>query len=345
MVLNFSAFLTKPKPLETGLNFSAFGVAKKLEPTAPTITPARTEFKRILADVKREMPDLSDEELRIEITKRRTDIEPSPREEVARIRKQIEEEIPKGVTAEQIFKEEIPVLKGEDLTREITKRRFPEVQKKIRGVLPKREGLLGAVDDAILSALLQVPKAIATGALALSEGIQKAEGFNTFFGQEVDESSSILARLDKKLDEGIKSTFKKGEEPSRKVIDYFEGKQRELAESHFDDKPGISSMEEFVFEATAGGVSMAEAIGIYAITKSSSAAAAFLSFTESTDVYLDAREQGLEPDESIKVATKSFAGTFLLEKIGLDFFMKFAGSNRIVSALMKGSFEGVQESV
>lgn len=191
-------------------------------------------------------------------------------------------------------------------------------------------GVIDSIARAITNTVtLGIPKAIATGARAASENISEFER-----GKEGG-FTSILKNL----------VVKPVEKSSKRIIELLDTSQRALAEPLFDEKKGLSSVNEYAYTITGGAVSMAEAVGIALLTKSTSASAAFLSAIEASDEYNLAREKEVNPQKALRTAALSGAGTFLLEKIGLDYLFGLKGGGVLKNAFKSSLFETAQEEV
>ncbi len=190
--------------------------------------------------------------------------------------------------------------------------------------------------------LLQIPKAFYTGVRMIAEGLEAERETGILgFGAPLPKTE-----FEKKVGEGLKNLiFQPLAEKATEIVEGLEERQRKVVESIFDEKPGLSNIKEYLFTIESGAISLLEAIGITATTKSSSAGAFFLTAVESSDEYNQARDAGLSPKEASKVAIKSGAGTFLLEKIGLDYYLGMTGANRVWDAVKLAGFETGQENL
>lgn len=214
-------------------------------------------------------------------------------------------------------------------------------------------GSIKGIKSGLEVVVLQTIKSIPTWIKAISEG-----GLSGVFPQilpttgvlgEVDAVNKRLVKeitkpldpLSQKIAEVI---FNPITELSQKAIDILDERQKKVANEIFNDKPGLDSIEEYMFTITAGGTSFLSGLGVLAITKSPTAAATFLSLVESSDTYNEARLAGKEPGEAFKIAGRGALGTFFLEKLGLDFFInKGIIPNRVVQSLAVGAVETTQE--
>ncbi len=148
----------------------------------------------------------------------------------------------------------------------------------------------------------------------------------------------------KDVDDKIKSLIN---EPvtkfSDQVLNILDNRQQELYKDIFDEKQGLTKPSEYAYTIAQGAVSLAEAIGIYALTKNSTIAAGVLSAAESTSVYQEARDKGKTPDEARKIMAQSGMGTFLLEKVGLDYLFKTKVGGKLLEAAKTSFVETLQE--
>lgn len=130
-----------------------------------------------------------------------------------------------------------------------------------------------------------------------------------------------------------------------KNIKDIELKQEEILKPLFDDKPGLSNWKEYLSTITSGAISIGEAVGLTLITKNTAVGAAFLSALEATSEYNQALDSGASREAALKTSVLSGAGTYIMEKVGLDFiFGKFGGS-RIAKAFLTSGLETGQELV
>ena len=212
------------------------------------------------------------------------------------------------------------------------------------------------VSRTIQSAALDIPKAFATALRIITEPRKPNEKFSRYFPNISTERTEPLSRPDKLLGidisflNKIEDNFKRivAEPLNRKSLDIIEilnKKQQEIIKPIFDEKPGLSNWKEYTNIVVSGSVSFGEAIGLSLITKNSAIGAGFLSSVESTDVYNRARTEGIDHSTALKSAIESGAGTFLLEKIGLDYLFSLGGASRLASALKSSIFETGQEEL
>lgn len=116
-------------------------------------------------------------------------------------------------------------------------------------------------------------------------------------------------------------------------VDFWSAAQQGMVDEFIDTEAQKNVM------LLAGGVaSLLSGYGIYSATKSINMAAGALSLIESSDIYNEARESGLSPEESLAAFGATLAGTFLLEKVG---FHSLIGEGTIVQKFLK---EGIQEA-
>lgn len=191
---------------------------------------------------------------------------------------------------------------------------------------------------AIANSALQVLKSVMTGVRALSEAKPKPIVID---GQKIDLSLSDT-KLFKSIDKYIKKPIN---EFSKKAIKGFDELQLEIARPLFDKNPNLSNWKEYAYTAISGGLSLAEALGIFAVSKSPDAAAAFLSYVESSDEYNQARAMGADPDRALKTALASGLGTFISEKIGMEWLLKSLGGDIIQRLIVMPIRETAQELV
>lgn len=244
------------------------------------------------------------------------------------------------------------------------------VPKKEKSAAPKEEGVgvLGTAARTIHSAVLDIGKSFFTGLRAVSEGLSGEgkpliradettekflgkfrEGFKAKISQPIIEKTPGLEFADKtiqKTSQKIKNlVLSPISENSKAAIKALDEKQLEVIRPIFDDKPGLSNVNEYLHTIGSGAISMAEAVGLTLITKNPGAAAGFLSFLEASPNYNEARDTGADPSSALKTATKSGIGTFILEKMGLDYLFGLHGGSTILNGLKAAAFETAQEEI
>ena len=185
--------------------------------------------------------------------------------------------------------------------------------------------------------------------------ISSKAALENFYGYEDD----LLGKLYKKLSPGYKYLEKNNEEAKKTALDvinkhilFLDDIQEQLVAPIYDNVEGLSSFNEKLSTIVGGSLSMMEAAGIYYLTKSSAAAAMFLSYFEATDSYQTAREAGKSPQEALNSSFSSLAVTTALETISLNFIFN-AGPNLFrnsigivkygVGSVAAGSAESSQE--
>lgn len=126
-------------------------------------------------------------------------------------------------------------------------------------------------------------------------------------------------------------------------IKLLEFAQQDLYKGVFDEEEGLNSMKEYAFVAEKGSASLLTAIGVGLLTRNTSVAAGFLASMEASDDYNQAKNAGLSSEEALRVAGRSGVGTFLLEKMGIDYLFGVSGSSRLISGVKGSLFETTQE--
>ena len=227
----------------------------------------------------------------------------------------------------------------------------------------EKAGIPGTIARTLHSAVLDIGKSFFTGLRATSEVLSgegkplisfgKADNFREIFKERITKPLIEKSPTLKSLDEFGKKTAGKIKdlvlspiaENSKAAIKALDEKQLEIIKPIFDEKPGLSNVNEYIYTIGSGAVSLGEAVGLTIITKNPTAAAGFLSFLESSPVYNQAREAGADPASALKTSSKSGAGTFILEKMGLDYLFGLHGGNRIIQAIKASGFETAQEEI
>lgn len=147
-----------------------------------------------------------------------------------------------------------------------------------------------------------------------------------------------VKEIRKPLDDYIVST-------SNYNIDSLKKEQEKLLTPIYDDKEGLSNLNEYIATITQGGSSLLGAVAITAITKNPTLASAFLAATESSDVYNEARNAGKSANEAMKLTLQSGAVTFALEKIGLDALVGKHGATIIGNLAKGGALKSIASGV
>lgn len=209
----------------------------------------------------------------------------------------------------------------------------------------------------IQSSILEIPKAFTTMVRIATEPRQPNQEIakltekhfpnikqtetkrpDNFLGIDV----SGLNRMEDKFKKVVSEPLNK---QSLDIIDILDKKQQEIIKPIFDEKPGLSNWKEYLHTIESGAISLVEAVGITLITKNSNVGAGFLSSLEASDIYNKARSEGVDHQKSLKTAAESGIGTFVLEKIGLDYLFALGGASKLASALKSSIFETAQEEL
>lgn len=94
-----------------------------------------------------------------------------------------------------------------------------------------------------------------------------------------------------------------------------------------------------------GTGSMLSSIGVAALTRSPSAAAIMFGAMQKSQIYAEAREQGLDVQDASTISSIAGMAEMALEKVGLDRFLKAARGNSAVKRFVQGGLvEGLQEA-
>lgn len=129
------------------------------------------------------------------------------------------------------------------------------------------------------------------------------------------------------LREDVTQFPSKGLEDFSKKLEKFSvdvsGKLGKVSENYrkqyLDKTPGLSGPAEYAGTIAGGFVSLGEALGVFAATKSPWAATALLTSLDTTGDYKAAIDSGMTHDQALGVYAASSAGTFILERIGWGF--------------------------
>lgn len=209
----------------------------------------------------------------------------------------------------------------------------------------------------IQSSLLEIPKAFATMLRIATEPRQPNQEiakltekhFPNIKQPEIKRPDKFLgidvSGLNRMEDKFRKVILEPLNRQSLDIIDILDKKQQEIIKPIFDEKQGLSNWKEYLYTIESGAVSLGEAVGITLITKNSSVGAGFLSSLEASDIYNKARSEGVDHKKSLKTAVESGIGTFVLEKIGLDYLFALGGASKLASAFKSSIFETAQEEL
>lgn len=112
---------------------------------------------------------------------------------------------------------------------------------------------------------------------------------------------------------------------------------------------GLSEMStwdprKIAYNTGKGTGSLAMAIGVSLATKNINTGALVLSAMESSGEYTAAREAGKDPNQALKTASISGLGTYISERVGMDYLFKKVGGGALLKTLKHGLVEGVQET-
>lgn len=156
--------------------------------------------------------------------------------------------------------------------------------------------------------------------------------------------NTFLGKIDRKIDDWLEDNISRPvSDFAKQMISELDEEEQKIAAPLFDENPKLSNWKEYVYVVESGLISIAEAVGIFLLTKSPDAAAGVLSWLESSDEYNQARRAGESTETARKTAVASGVGTFFLEKLGMDFLFKNVGGSWVVRGLKSGAMETLQE--
>lgn len=124
-----------------------------------------------------------------------------------------------------------------------------------------------------------------------------------------------------------------------KGLEFIEQTERENMENL--DEP----WQKKAFMVADGATTLGMAMGVYAMTRDSKTAGLFNAQMDSSSVYIEARRAGKSPTEAREIYSKSFAGSYMLEKIGFDHLLKGEGKGMFKNFVKKFVSEGSQELI
>lgn len=113
-----------------------------------------------------------------------------------------------------------------------------------------------------------------------------------------------------------------------------------MAESGWAKREGDGIM----YDIGQGVGSLLTSLGVAGLTRSPTAAALMFGAIQKSNIYVEARQSGMEPDAASGVSTVAGVAEGALEKVGLDRFMKGMAANSAVKRFVTGFVtESVQE--
>jgi hypothetical protein len=140
------------------------------------------------------------------------------------------------------------------------------------------------------------------------------------------------------LEETVRKSV--GESLAQDGVKLIERNRRYMAESGWAKREGDGIM----YDIGQGGASLVASLGLTALFRSPSAAAIMFGAMQNSQIYLEARESGADPDTAAAVALPAGIVEAALEKVGLDRFMKALRGNTAVKRFVSGAvIEGIQE--
>ena len=126
-----------------------------------------------------------------------------------------------------------------------------------------------------------------------------------------------------------------------KFLEMDEDYKREVHSGTFLENPSLARTVDVVMEAIP---SMATGYGVGMATKSTKLAALALSYQDSVNLYEEARESGKSVEEASLIFGAGAAGTYFLEKYGLDEFFNKTVGRSAVAVVKKMAAEGLTET-
>lgn len=167
----------------------------------------------------------------------------------------------------------------------------------------------------------------------------KRENYNTD-----EEYQAAQAQFDKQY----KAAWQRLEDMHKNVDSFAREQMQEMKERHENwlKLSGLSKEESdgFLYDLTAGGASLLMAIGTAFVTKSPAATAAVFGAIQGRQSYEEALQNGVAPEKAEKIGFAAGAVEAILEKVGLDVFLRGLKARGIFTKIAKNSLtEAVQE--
>lgn len=126
-----------------------------------------------------------------------------------------------------------------------------------------------------------------------------------------------------------------------KILEMDEDYKREVHSGTFLENPSLARTVDIVMGAIP---SMATGYGVGMATKSTKLAALALSYQDSVGLYEEARESGKSVEEATLIFGAGAAGTYFLEKYGLDEFFNNTVGRSAIAVFKKMGAEGLTET-
>ena len=126
-----------------------------------------------------------------------------------------------------------------------------------------------------------------------------------------------------------------------KLLEMDEDYKREVHSGTFLENPSLARTVDVVMGAIP---SMATGYGVGMATKSTKLAALALSYQDSVSLYEEARESGKSVEEATLIFGAGAAGTYFLEKYGLDEFFNNTVGRSAIAVFKKMGAEGLTET-
>ena len=141
-------------------------------------------------------------------------------------------------------------------------------------------------------------------------------------------------------DEEEKIRKRMGEAIQKDAIGIIERNRQYMAQSGWAKKEGDGIM----YDIGQGSASLVASVGVAGLTRSPGAAALMFGALQKSNIYIEAREAGVEPEAASGISTLAGVVEGALEKVGLDRFMKGMAANTAMKRFVTGFVvEGVQE--
>lgn len=139
--------------------------------------------------------------------------------------------------------------------------------------------------------------------------------------------------------------FDKNEDLAKGGLALIERNKKYMAQSGYAKREG----DGIAYDLGQGLTSMGAALGVAGLTRSPGTAAVMFGALQKSNIYMEAREAGVEPLDASAISTVAGMAEAALEKVGLDRFMKaFKGNSAvrrfIEGALVEGAQEGTQQA-
>lgn len=221
-----------------------------------------------------------------------------------------------------------------------------EEQKEITPTEKFEQGL-----DKTITSIKDVAKNIPKGAASFVASLPQAVGGTLKeLGERAEEKSTILDRLvspitGSGLRDILSPVFKKitlDEKTAALGDKIIDANKDFIAKQPFLKQQGEGFFNELGYGLGSGGASLALAVGTSILTKSPKSAAVLFGLYQKSNVYADAREQGVDTKKAGQLSTLAGIVEGGLEFVGIDALLKRSGL-KLKNLFKSGLTEGTQE--